>query len=44
MIPTGAHESFHRMLSMLILFFKMEKKKLLRIGSAHAEMSMKFVK
>ena len=43
MIPTSVHESIHWMLSVLRLSSKW-KKGLLRIGSAHSEMSMKFVK
>ena len=42
MIATGAHESIHRMLSVLRLSSKW-KRGFLRIGSAHNEMSMKFV-
>ena len=42
-IPTNVHESIHRMLSVLRRSSKW-KKGLLRIGSAHSEMLMKFVK
>ena len=43
MIATGADKSIHRMLSVPRLSSKW-KKRLLRIGSAHWEMSMQFVK
>ena len=43
MIATSAHESLHRMLSVLRLSSKW-KTVLLCIGSAHSEMSIKFVK
>ena len=43
MIATCAHESIHRILSLLRLSSKW-KKGFLWIGSAHSEMSMKFVK
>ena len=43
MILTSVPESIHRMLSVLRLSLKW-KKGLLRIGSAHSEMLMKFVK
>ena len=43
MIATRVHESIHRKLSVLRLSSKW-KKGLLRVESAHSEMSMKFVK
>ena len=43
MMATSAHKSIHRMLSVLRLSSKW-KKGFLRIGSAHSEMLMKFVK